>query len=157
MSPPQGLLRIFGASARSVSTFPNRYRTVLDVPMTDELSPATSTVPKPWIWLLIAGVLSVVSIVWLWSMTGPRVCILVYPAPPGCTTVIPDWLPFISIAIIVVLFAAMVVLYLVRKPGARPLVALTILIAAVTLLTALIMLLAGLGVFDPYQPPVILD
>ncbi len=124
--------------------------------MTNEVS--SSTTPKPWIWLVIAGVLSVVSIAWLWSMTGPRVCILIYPAPPGCTTVIPNWLPFISIAIIAALFIAMVVLYLVRKPApTRLLVVLTIVIAALALLTALIMLLAGLGVFDPYQPPVIVD
>jgi len=119
--------------------------------MTNEASPTAP--PKPWIWLVIAGVLSVVSIAWLWSMTGPRVCILIYPAPPGCATVIPNWLPFIGIAIIAALFIAMVVLYLVRKPApARLLTLLTIVIAVVTLLTALIMLLAGLGTFDAPQP-----
>ncbi len=124
--------------------------------MTNEGS--TIALPKPWIWLVIAGVLTVVSAAWLWSMTGARVCILIYPAPPGCTTVIPDWLPFISIAIIAALFVAMIVLYLLRRSTARgALVALTIAIAVVTLLTALIMLLAGLGVFDPPQPPVILE
>lgn len=124
--------------------------------MTNETSPTTPA--KPWIWLVIAGVLSVVSIAWLWSMTGPRICILIYPAPPGCTTVIPNWLPFVSIAIIAALFVAMIVVYLVRKPTpTRLLVVLTIVIAVVTLLTALVMLLAGLGLFDPYQPPVIVD
>lgn len=114
--------------------------------------------PKPWIWLVIAGVLSAVSIAWLWSMTGPRVCILIYPAPPGCATVIPDWLPFVSIALVAALFIAMIVLYVIRTPPpARMLVAFTIAIAVITLLTALVMLLAGLGVFDPYQPPVIVD
>lgn len=124
--------------------------------MTNEASPTAP--PKPWIWLVIAGVLSAVSIAWLWSMTGPRVCILIYPAPPGCATVIPNWLPFISIGIIAAIFIAMIVVYLLRKPApARLLVLLTIAISVVTLLTALIMLLAGLGVFDPYQPPVIVD
>jgi hypothetical protein len=124
--------------------------------MTNEASPGAA--PKPWIWLVIAGVLSAVSIAWLWSMTAPRVCILIYPAPPGCTTVIPNWLPFISIALVAALFIAMIVLYLVRRPApARWLVLLTIVIAVITLLTALVMLLAGLGVFDPYQPPVIVD
>jgi hypothetical protein len=123
--------------------------------MTDEKTPAPA---KPWIWLVIAGVLTAVSVVWLWSMTGPRICILIYPAPPGCTTVIPNWLPFISIAVIAAVFIAMVVVYLVRKPAPRQvLVAFTIVIAVITLVTALIMLLAGLGVFDPYQPPVIVD
>ena len=71
---------------------------------------------------------------------------------------IPNWLPFIGIAIIAALFVAMIVLYLVRKPASsRLLVAITIVIAVIALLTALIMLLAGLGVFDPYQPPVIVD
>lgn len=121
----------------------------------DGSSVLPSAAPKPWIWLVIAGVLSAVAIAWLWSMTGPRVCILIYPAPPGCTTVIPDWLPFIGIGIIAALFVAMIVLFLVRKPApARLLVILTIVITVVALLTALIMLLAGLGVFDPYQPPV---
>jgi hypothetical protein len=32
MSPPQGIHRIFGAEADPGSTFPNRYRTVLDDP-----------------------------------------------------------------------------------------------------------------------------
>jgi hypothetical protein len=130
---------------------------VLDEQMTnDRPSTLPSAAPKPWIWLVIAGVLSAASIAWLWSMTGPRICILIYPAPPGCTTVIPDWLPFIGIAIIAALFVAMVVLFLVRKPvQARMLVVLTVVIAGVALLTALIMLLAGLGVFDPYQPPVV--
>ena len=124
--------------------------------MTNENSPTAA--PKPWIWLVIASVLSIVSIAWLWSMTAPRVCILIYPAPPGCTTVIPNWLPFVSIAIVAALLLAMIVLYLVRKPTpTRLLVGLTIVIAVVTLLTALIMLLAGLGVFDPYQPPVTVD
>lgn len=124
--------------------------------MTNENSPAAA--PKPWIWLVVASVLSIVSIAWLWSMTASRVCILIYPAPPGCTTVIPNWLPFVSIAIVAALLLAMIVLYLVRKPTpTRLLVGLTIVIAVVTLLTALIMLLAGLGVFDPYQPPVIVD
>ena len=124
--------------------------------MANEISP--SAAPKPWIWLVLAGVLSVVSIAWLWSMTAPRFCVLIYPAPPGCTTVIPNWLPFVSIAIIAALMLAMIVLYQVRNPKpTRALIALTIAIAVVTLLTALIMLLAGLGVFDPYQPPVIVD
>ncbi len=122
--------------------------------MTNEVS----TAPKPWIWLVLGGVLTVVSIAWLWSMTAPRVCILIYPAPPGCATVIPNWLPFIGIAIVAALFIAMVVLYLVRKPTpTRMLVLLTIVIAVVTLLTALIMLMAGLGFFDAYQAPVDID
>ena len=124
--------------------------------MTNEASPTAP--PKPWIWLVVAGVLSVVSIAWLWSMTGPRVCILIYPAPPGCTTVIPNWLPFISIGIVAAIFIGMIVVYLLRKPApSRLLVLLTIAISVVTLLTALVMLLAGLGTFDPYQPPVIVD
>ncbi len=123
--------------------------------MTNEAAPSA---PKPWIWLVIAGVLSAVSIAWLWSMTAPRVCILIYPAPPGCATLVPNWLPFIAIVAVVLLFAAMIVVYLVRKPApARLLVILTIAIAVVTLLMALIMLLAGRGVFDAYQPPVGVD
>ena len=148
MLPPQGDLRIFGAARNPGATYPNRYRTVLDGAMTNQASPTAP--PKPWIWLVIAGVLSVVSIAWLWSMTGPRVCILIYPAPPGCATVIPNWLPFVRIGIIAALFIAMIVLYLRAKAGRRPGCScmLTIAIAVVALLTALIMLLAGLGVFD---------
>ena len=124
--------------------------------MTNEPSPVPT--PKPWVWLVIAGVLSIVSVAWLWSMTGPRVCILIYPAPPGCATMVPNWLPFISIALIAALFIAMIVLYLTRRPSpGRLLIGITIAIAVITLLTALIMLLAGLGVFDSYQPPVIVD
>ena len=118
--------------------------------MTNEVSP---TAPKPWIWLVVAGVLTVVSVAWLWSMTAPRVCILIYPAPPGCATLVPNWLPLVSIGLVVALFVAMVVLYLLRKPApSRPLVLLTIVIAVVTLLTALVMLLAGIGLFDASQP-----
>ena len=110
--------------------------------MTNEASPTAP--PKPWIWLVVAGVLSAVS---------DRVAVVddraagVHPHLPCAArvrTVIPNWLPFVSIGIIAAIFVAMIVVYLLRKPTpARLLVLLTIAISVVTLLTALVMLLAG--------------
>jgi hypothetical protein len=151
MLPPQGGFRIFGADRIPGATFPNRYRTVLDGAMTNDPPPLTP--PQPWVWIVIAGVATAASIAWLWSMTAPRVCILIYPAPPGCATLVPNWLPFVSIGVIVALFVAIVVLYLVRKPViVRPMVIMTIAIALIALLTALVMTLASIGVFDAPQP-----
>jgi hypothetical protein len=102
-------------------------------------------------WLIPGAILAIGGGIWLWILAQPRVCILIYPAPPGCATVIPNWLPFIGIALIVLLLIAMIVLA-VRGGSTRAMAGTLIAMAVVLVVFVAIMYLAFAGVFDPPQP-----
>lgn len=117
--------------------------------MTDQPAPARS----PLLWLLPAVVAAIGGGVWLWQLAQPRACILIYPAPPGCNSLIPYWLPFVGIALVALLLVAMIVVAF-RAPKTRTLIAFLIAILAVVVVFVAIMYLAFAGVFDAPQPPV---
>ena len=115
-------------------------------------------VRRPRLWLLIGGVLAVLSIALLWPLQhAGEVCALIYPAPPGCGAPEPRMAVYAAIAVIVAVFAAMVVVsFTVRNPR-LPLVILTGVILVVAVLAWCVVGLSQSGVWDPYQPPVIVN
>lgn len=118
-----------------------------------------TTPPKrPTFWLAIAGVLSVLSIAILWPLqyTG-QVCVLIYPAPPGCGAEEPRWVPFVAIGLVIALLAAVVILFF-TAPNSRT--AIILLTAGIVVVVAAGLAVVGLsqtGIWDPYQPPVLVD
>jgi hypothetical protein len=115
--------------------------------MSDVQSPARSGL----MWLIPGAIVAIGGAIWLWFLAQPRVCILIYPAPPGCATVIPSWLPFVGIGLVVLLLIAMIVLA-VRGAGTRALVGTLIAMVVVVAVFVAIMYLAFAGSFDMPQP-----
>ena len=121
---------------------------------------STDTIPlkRPKQWLVVAGILSVLAIAVLWPLqTVGQVCILIYPAPPGCGAEEPRWVPLVAIGLVVAAFAAIVVVYFTVEKPTRALAALTITIVAIVLIAAAVVALSQTGVWDPAQPPIIVD
>jgi hypothetical protein len=105
------------------------------------------------LWLLAGIVVALGGAFWLWKLAEPRICILIYPAPPGCNSAVPYWLPYIGIALLALLLIALIVLT-VRRTGMRALVGTLIAMVVVLAVFVAIMYLAFAGVFDLPQPPV---
>jgi hypothetical protein len=84
------------------------------------------------IWLVIGGILTVICLGFLWQMREiGRACPFIEPAPPGCLDGRLTSAPIIGIAIIVLLYAAMVVVrFTVERLRVR--------LAVMAILTALI-------------------
>lgn len=113
---------------------------------------------KPRLWLFLAAVLSAISIGILWPLQQVgQVCILIYPAPPGCGAEEPRWVPFVGIGLIVALLAAAVVAYFTVQPSRTILIVLTGAILLVLLVSAGVVALSQTGIWDPYQPYVIME
>lgn len=104
-----------------------------------------------YLWLIPAVVIAVAGAVWLWILAQPRVCILIYPAPPGCATSIPNWLPYIGIVLLAALLIAAFVIVLAR-PSTRALLITLVAMLVVIAVFVTIMYLAFAGVFDIPQP-----
>lgn len=120
--------------------------------MTNDITP----VRRPRLWLGIGGVLTVIGIGVLWPLReATRVCILVYPGPPGCGASDPQWMPILGIALVLASFAALVTVYLLSPRPRTALIVLCAVIVAVTVLSALFAGLSNAGVFAP--PTVIVD
>lgn len=121
--------------------------------------PKTHTpVRRPRLWLLIGAILSALSIAVLWPLQQVgRVCAAIYPAPPGCGASEPGWVPLLAIGLILAAFAAMVVIYFTVQRPRTPFVVLAAVILFVAVLAAAIVGLSQTGVWDPYQPPVIVN
>jgi hypothetical protein len=118
----------------------------------------TTPTKRPTLWLAIAGVLSVLSIAILWPLQYVgQVCVLIYPAPPGCGAEEPRWVPIVAIGLVIALLAASVVLYFTVP---RPRTAIILLAGGIVVVVALGAAIVGLsqtGIWDPYQPPVYID
>ena len=111
---------------------------------------------KSRIWLLVAGILAVVAIAILWPLQGVgQVCIMIYPAPPGCFAEEPRWVPLAAIAIIIGLVAAMVVVAFVMNKPRTALILLTSAIVVVCALAVFVVWLSQTGIWDPYQPQIL--
>ena len=122
--------------------------------MTQERTPST----RPRLWLGIGIALAVVGIAVLWSLRQVgQVCIMIYPAPPGCGAEEPQWVPLVGIALVIALVAAQVVLYFTVPQPRTALILLSAGIVIVVALAAAVVALSQTGIWDPYQPPVLID
>ena len=122
--------------------------------MTIDRTPST----RPRLWLALGAVLAVVGIAVLWPLQQVgQVCILIYPAPPGCGADEPRWVPLVAIGLVIALLAAQVVVYFTVPRARTPLILLSAGIVVVVLLAAGIVALSQTGIWDPHQPLVIID
>ncbi|CAN5502744.1 hypothetical protein BH10ACT7_BH10ACT7_21550 [soil metagenome] len=122
--------------------------------MTTDQLPIT----KPRLWLIIASVIAVVSTAILWPLQQVgQICIMIYPAPPGCGAEEPRWVPLVAIGLIVGLLAAAFVVYFTRPAPRTLLVILTAAMVVVLGLACAIVWLSQTGIWDPVQPYVIID
>ena len=113
---------------------------------------------RPRLWIAIGAVLSVMAIAVLWPLQQVgQVCIMIYPAPPGCGADEPRWVPLVAIGLVIALLAAQVVVYFTVQRARTPLILLSAGIVVVVLLAAAIVALSQTGIWDPYQPLVIID
>ena len=120
---------------------------------TDQVS-----IRRPRAWLLISSLLAIVAIGALWPLQQVgQICTLQYPAPPGCFSDVPRWVPLVAIGLIVVLLAASYVVFFTVHPSRTILVILAGVIVVVALLAAAIVALSQTGIWDPYQPPIMID
>jgi hypothetical protein len=112
----------------------------------------------PKLWLVLGAVLAVIGIAVLWPLQKVgQICTMIYPAPPGCGADEPRWVPLVGIALIVALLAAQVVVYFTAPHARTPLILLSAGIVVVIVLAAGVVALSQTGIWDPYQPPIIID
>jgi hypothetical protein len=113
---------------------------------------------RPRLWLVVGAVLAVLGIAVLWPLQQVgQVCILIYPAPPGCGADEPRWVPLVAIGLVVALLAAQVVVFATVRRSRLPLILLSAGMVVVVLLAAGVVALSQTGIWDPYQPPVVID
>ncbi|MEQ1735858.1 MAG: hypothetical protein ABL886_05605 [Rhodoglobus sp.] len=114
---------------------------------------AQSSSRRPTAWLAIGATLAAIGIGVLWPLREVgRVCVAIYPPPPGCGAEEPLWAPLVGIAAVLALFCAMVVLYATRP---APRTALTLLAAGMVIVVVLVAAIVGLsqtGIWDPPYP-----
>jgi hypothetical protein len=109
-------------------------------------------------WLVIAGVLSVISVAVLWPLQYVgQICTLQYPAPPGCFAEEPRWVPLVAIGLVIALLAASVVVFFTVPSSRTTLILLGAAIVVVVLIAAAVVWLSQTGIWDPYQPPVMIE
>ena len=113
---------------------------------------------RPRLWLGVGIALTALGIAVLWPLQQVgQVCIMIYPAPPGCGADEPRWVPLVGIALIIALLAAQVVLFFTHTSPRTALILLSAGIVVVVVLASAIVGLSQTGIWDPYQPPVIID
>lgn len=122
--------------------------------MTNDSTPST----RPRLWLVLGAALTIIGIAVLWPLQQVgQVCIMIYPAPPGCGAEEPRWVPLVGIGVIVALLAAHVVVYFTVQHPRTALILLSAAIVVVILVSAGIVALSQTGIWDPYQPPIMID
>jgi len=113
---------------------------------------------RPRLWLTIGAVLAVVGVAVLWPLQQVgQICVMIYPAPPGCGADEPRWVPLVGIGLVIALLAAQVVVYFSVARSRTPLILLSAGIVVVVALAAAVVALSQTGIWDPYQPLVIID
>jgi len=113
---------------------------------------------RPKLWLGIGVALAALGIAVLWSLQQVgQVCIMIYPAPPGCGAEEPRWVPLVGIGLVIALLAAQVVLFFTRTNSRTALILLSVGIVVVVVLASAVVALSQTGIWDAYQPPVIID
>ena len=122
--------------------------------MTQDSTPST----RPRLWLGIGIALTVVGIAVLWPLREVgQVCIMIYPAPPGCGAEEPRWVPLVGIGLVIALVAAQVVVYFTVPRPRTTLILLAAAIVVTVALAAAVVALSQTGIWDPYQPPILID
>jgi hypothetical protein len=115
-------------------------------------------VRRPRLWLIIGAVVSTIAIAALWPLREVgQVCVLIYPAPPGCGATEPRWVPLVAIGLVIGAFGAMIVVYFTASRPRTALIVLVGVIVLVAILAAAVVALSQTGIWDPYQPPVIVN
>lgn len=117
----------------------------------------TETAPtnRPWLWLVIAGVVAAIAIAVLWPLqTVGQVCALIYPPPPGCFSPVPGIASIGGIAIVIALLIAIAVVWFTMPAPRTALIVLTGAIVVVTILAAGLVALSQTGVWDPPVMPI---
>jgi len=113
---------------------------------------------RPRLWLTIGAVLAVVGVAVLWPLQQVgQICVMIYPAPPWCGAEEPRWVPLVGIGLVIALLAAQVVVYFSVARSRTPLILLSAGIVVVVALAAAVVALSQTGIWDPYQPLVIID
>jgi len=113
---------------------------------------------RPRVWLLVGSLLAALSVAVLWPLQQVgQVCILIYPAPPGCGSDVPRWVPLAAVAVVIAVLAAMFVVYFTVARSRVILLVLAAVIVLVTALAAAIVSLSQTGIWDPYYPPILID
>ena len=113
---------------------------------------------RPRLWLTIGAVLAVVGVAVLWPLQQVgQICVMIYPAPPGCGAEEPRWVPLVGIGLVIALLAAQVVVYFSVARSRTPLILLSAGIVVVVALAAAVVALSQTGIWDPYLPLVIID
>lgn len=127
--------------------------------MEDNMTTEPPTARAPRLWLVLGAVLSAAGIAILWRLQKVgQVCVLVYPAPPGCGADEPRWVPLVAIGLVIVLLAAQVVVYFtVPRPRTTMILLSGGIVVVVVLLAAGAVALSQTGIWDPYQPPILID
>ena len=117
------------------------------------MSIETPAPSRPHWWLALGVALGIVGIAALWPLRElGQVCIEIYPAPPGCGSAVPQVAVYISIALVIALVSAMVVLYVTQT---KPRTAIILLGAGIVLAVLMSIAVVGLsqtGVWDAPQP-----
>ncbi len=122
------------------------------------MTTGTNPPRKPTLWLTVTALLAALGIAILWPLQYVgQVCILIYPAPPGCGAQEPRWVPFVAIALVIGLLATVVVLYFTRPVSRTTIILLAAGIIVVVGAAAGIVALSQVGIWDPYQPLVVVD
>lgn len=113
---------------------------------------------RPRLWLILGAALAALGIAILWPLQEfGRICVMIYPAPPGCGADEPRWVPLVAIGLVVAAVAAQVVVYFTVGGARVPLILLCGAIVVIVGLAAAIVALSQTGIWDPYQPPIIID
>lgn len=113
---------------------------------------------RPRLWLALGALVSIVGVAVLWPLqTVGQVCVLIYPAPPGCGAEEPRWVPLVAIGIVIALLAAQVVVYFTAPRPRTPLILLSAGVVVVVVLAVAVVALSQTGIWDPYQPLVPID
>lgn len=115
----------------------------------------TTTPSRPWLWLVIAGVVAAISIAVLWPLQHVgQVCVLIYPPPPGCFSPVPPIASIGAIAAIVALLVAIAVVWFTMPAPRTAVIVLTGAIVLVALIGAGLVVLSQTGIWDPPVLPI---
>ena len=108
---------------------------------------------RPRLWLAIGAMVAALSIAVLWPLQKVgQVCVMIYPAPPGCGAQEPRWVPLVAIGVVVALLSAQVIVYFTSPRPRAILITLAGAMVFVVIVAAAVVGISQTGIWDPYQP-----